>query len=111
LKNDKFVPEAWWQMKYKGLQYSVLENRYYQPDRAIEDIPVPPRPTMVAEAQALQKSLTLKKISFQEKKPEEPKPETQNKSEEKPSSPKKSEEKPPSQKPHVSLTDLLHQED
>lgn len=61
LKEDKFVPEAWWQPKHKGLVYSIPENRYYQPDRAVEDIPVPPKPETVAAAKAFTKSLTFKK--------------------------------------------------
>ncbi|KAG0607952.1 hypothetical protein M758_8G066600 [Ceratodon purpureus] len=134
LKNDKFVPESWWQLKHKGLEYSILENRYYQPDRAIEDIPVPPMPKMVAEAQALKKSLTFKRTRHEEEKLEEKKleekkleekPEPQKKSEEKNQPKKISEEKlqpqkKPDEKPlsqkkpegkhHVSLKDLLHEE-
>lgn len=67
LKEDKFVPEGWWQPKHKGLVYSMRENRYYQPDRAVEDIPVPPKPETVAAAEAFAKSLTLKKNLEREK--------------------------------------------
>jgi hypothetical protein len=61
LKDDKYVPEAWWQQKHKGLHYSLAENRYYQPDRAVEDIPVPPNPQTVDAAKAFTKTLSLKK--------------------------------------------------
>lgn len=67
LKDDKYVPEAWWQPKHKGLIYSIRENRYYQPDRAVDDIPVPPKPETVAAAKAFTKSLTLKKSLEKEK--------------------------------------------
>ncbi|KAG0557301.1 hypothetical protein KC19_11G118300 [Ceratodon purpureus] len=70
LKEDKYVPEAWFQPKHKGLVYSVRENRYYQPDRAIEDIPVPPKPETVAAAKAFTKSLTLKKSLEREREKE-----------------------------------------
>lgn len=61
LKDDKFVAEAWWQPKHKGLQYSIRENRYYQPDRAVDDIPVPPTPETVEAAKAFTRQLTLRK--------------------------------------------------
>lgn len=70
LKEDKFVPEAWFQPKHKGLVYSIRENRYYQPDRAVEDIPVPPKPETVAAAKAFTKSLTLKKSLEREREKE-----------------------------------------
>ncbi|KAG0562458.1 hypothetical protein KC19_9G148200 [Ceratodon purpureus] len=43
LKDDKFVPEEWWQLKNKGLQYFPDQRRWYQPPRALEDVPVPPK--------------------------------------------------------------------
>jgi hypothetical protein len=72
LKEDKFVPEAWFQPKHKGLVYSIRENRYYQPDRAVEDIPVPPKPETVEAAKAFTKSLTLKKSLEKERQKEKP---------------------------------------
>ena len=97
LKDNKFVPESWWQMKHKGLVYSPEENRHYQPERSDEDIPVAPKPQMVAEAQALRKTISLKAVPGPRKMPEEnpeEKPQTQENGE----------------KLHASSNDLLHKE-
>lgn len=72
LRKDKFVLEAGFQPKHKGLVYSIRENRYYQLDRVVEDIPVPPKLETVEAAKAFTKSLTLKKSLEKERQKEKP---------------------------------------
>lgn len=59
LKNSEYVPECWWQPKNKGLKYSKDANRYFQPERAVKDHPVPPKQEVVDASKALSKSLSL----------------------------------------------------
>jgi hypothetical protein len=56
LKDDKFVPEEWWQLKNKGLQYFPEQRRWYQPPRALEDVPVPPKQETVDKVNHLKAS-------------------------------------------------------
>jgi hypothetical protein len=56
LKDDIFVPEEWWQLKHKGLQYIREERRWCQPSRALEDVPVPPKQKTVDQAKTLKEN-------------------------------------------------------
>ncbi|XP_024360416.1 phospholipase A1-Igamma3, chloroplastic [Physcomitrium patens] len=59
LKENKYVPECWWQVENKGLRYCEYQNRYFQPERAYKDRPVPPEQEVVDASKALSKSLSL----------------------------------------------------
>ena len=51
------MPEEWWQLKNKGLQYFAEERRWYQPPRALEDVPEPPKAETVEKVNNLKQSV------------------------------------------------------
>lgn len=57
LKDDKFVPEDWWQLKNKGLKFFPEERRWYQPPRALEDVPEPPKAETVEKVNNLKEDV------------------------------------------------------
>lgn len=63
LKDDKFVPEEWWQLKNKGLQFFPDERRWYQPPRALEDVPVPPKQETIDKVKVLKESGRMSQVS------------------------------------------------
>ena len=56
LKDDKFVPEEWWVLKNKGLKYFPEHRRWYQPPRAQEDVPEPPKQETIDKVHTLKTS-------------------------------------------------------